>query len=76
MENKEAITIFCFIHRWIYIYNVIDILQNDNRSKFKGLCLIHVINFDIQVINRRLRTLCKQDLVEQSNNIIKIKINV
>ncbi len=54
MKNKEAITISRVVHRWIYIYSVMDILQSDNGSEFKGVCLTLATNFSTRVfINRR-----------------------
>ncbi len=30
IENKKALTITRVVNRWIYIYGLMDILQNDN----------------------------------------------
>ena len=56
MKNKEVITVSRVVHRWICIYGVIDILQSDNGSKFKGVCLALATNFGTRVINGRPRT--------------------
>lgn len=75
MGNKNAITVSRVLYRWIYIYDMMDILQSDNGFWFKGVYLVLATNFGIQVINRGPKTPCTQDLVEQSNGTVKIRIN-
>ena len=64
MENKEAITVSRVVHRWICIYGVMDILQSDNRSEFKEVCLALATNFGTCMINGRPQTPRTQCLVE------------
>lgn len=52
-----------------------DILQSDNRSEFKGVCLELVKSFGVRVINGRPRTPRTQGLVEQANGTVKSRIN-
>lgn len=52
-----------------------DILQSDNGSKFKGVCLELVISFGVHVINGRPRTPRTQGLSEQANGTVKTRIN-
>ena len=75
IENKETITVSQVIHRWICINGVMDILQSDNGSEFKGVCLALATNFGTLVINGRPRTPRTQGLVEQSNGTVKTRIN-
>ena len=75
MENKEAITVSQVVHRLICIYGVMDILQSNNGSEFKGVFLALATNFGILVINGRPQTPRTQGLVEQSNGIVKTRIN-
>ena len=51
LPNKEAITIATVVNQWICIYGAMDILQSDNGSKFKGVCLELVKSFNVRVIN-------------------------
>lgn len=75
MENKEAFTGSQVVHGWICIYGVIDILQSDNGSEFKGVCLALATNFDTRVINGRPQAPRIQGLVEQSNGTVITRIN-
>lgn len=52
-----------------------DILQSDNGSEFKGVCLELVKSFGIRVINGPPRTPRTQSLVEQANGTEKTRIN-
>ncbi len=52
-----------------------DILQSDNGSEFKRVCLEFVKSFGLRVINGRPRTLRTQGLVEQANGTVKTRIN-
>ena len=52
-----------------------DILQSDNGSDFKGVCLALATNFDARIINGQPRTPRIQDLIEQSNGTVKTPIN-
>ena len=52
-----------------------DILQSDNESEFKGVCLALATNFGTHVISGRPRTPRTQGLVEQSNGTVKTRIN-
>lgn len=36
MENKEAATVARVVHPWICTYAIMDILQSDNGTEFKG----------------------------------------
>lgn len=75
MENKEALAVSQIVHRWIRINGVMDILQSDNGSEFKGVCLALATNFGVHIINGQPRTLRTQGLVEQSNGTVKTRIN-
>ena len=37
MENEEAMKVSRVFHRWICIYGMMDILQSDKGSEFKGV---------------------------------------
>lgn len=63
------------MRRWIFIYGAMNILQSDNGSEFKGVCLELVKSFGIRVINGRPRTPQTQGLVEQANGTVKTRIN-
>ena len=75
MENKETIKVSRVVYRWIFIYGVMDILQSDNGSDFTRVFLALATNFDTRVINRQSRTPRTQGLVEQSNGVVKTRIN-
>ena len=75
MENKEAITVSRVVHWFICIYGVMDSLQSDNGSEFKGIYLALALNFGTSVINGWPRTQRTQNLVEQSNSSVKTRIN-
>ncbi len=75
MENKKVITVSRVVYRCICIYGVMDILQSDNGSEFKGVCFALATNFGIRIINRRPRTPRTHGLVEQSNGTVKTRIN-
>lgn len=76
MENKEAATVARVVHQWICTYGIMDILQSDNVTEFKGVCLELVRKYGIRVINGRPRTPRTQGLVEQSNKTVKDRILV
>ena len=75
LEDKEAFTVSRVVHRWICIYGVMDILQSDNGSEFKGVYFALATNFGARVINGRPQTPRTQGLVEQSNATVKTRIN-
>ena len=75
LPNKEAVTVAIAVNRWICIYGAMDILQSDNGSEFKGVCLELVKSFGVRVINGRPRTPRTQGLVEQANRTVKTRIN-
>ncbi len=75
LPNKEAVTVATSVHRWICIYGAMDILQSDNGSEFKGVCLDLVKSFGVRVINGRPRTPQSQGLAEHANGTIKTRIN-
>lgn len=62
------------VNRWICIFGAMDILQSDNGSEFKGVCLELVKSFGVRVINGRPRTPRTQGLVEQANGTVKFRI--
>lgn len=74
LPNKEAVTVASAVNRWICIYGAMNILQSDNGSEFKGVCLELVKSFVIRVINGRPRTPRTQGLVEQANGTVKTRI--
>lgn len=53
LPNKEAATVAQAVNRWICIFGAMDILQSDNGSKFKGVCLELVKSFGVCIINGR-----------------------
>lgn len=63
LPNKEAATVAQAINQRICIFGTMDILQSDNASEFKGVCLELVKSFGVRVINDRPRTPQTQDLV-------------
>lgn len=75
MENKEALAVSQIVHRWIRINGVMEILQSDNGSEVKGVCLALATNFGVHIIIGRPRTPRTQGLVEQSNGTVKTRIN-
>ena len=52
-----------------------DILQSDNGSEFKGVCLELMKSFGVRIINGQPRTPRTQSLVEQVNGTVKTRIN-
>ncbi len=75
IENNKAITVSRVVHRWICIYCVMDILQTDNRSDLKGLYFALATKLSTRIINRRPWTPLTEGLIEQSNGIVKTRIN-
>ena len=75
MANKEAPTVAYHIHTWIAILGVFKILQSDNGTEFKGICLELMRRYGIKVINGRPRTPRTQGLIEQANRSVKSKIS-
>lgn len=75
LPNKEDVTVASAVNRWIFIFGAMEILQFDNGSEFKGVCLELVKSFGIRVINGRPRTPRTQGLVEQANETLKTRIN-
>ena len=53
-----------------------ELIQMDNGSEFKGVCLMLIKRFGIRVINGRPRRPQTQGLVEQSNGVAKTKLGV
>lgn len=56
MKNKKVITIFYVFHKQICIYSVMNILQSNNKLKFKEVYFALAIKFCINIINERART--------------------
>ena len=75
MINKKALIIAQKIHHWVAVLGVFEILQSDNDSEFKDVCLELMRRYGIKVINERLRTPRTQSLVEKANASVKNKIN-
>ena len=75
MKNKEASTVARCIHHWIAVLGIFEILQSDNGSEFKGICLELMTRYGITVINGRPRTPRTQGLIEQANGVVKARIN-
>ena len=63
MPDKESSTVAHVVHRWICWLGVMDILQNDNGTEFKGVCEELLLRFGIKVINGQPRTPRTQGLV-------------
>ncbi len=76
LPNKEAVTVATTVNQWICIYGAIDILQSDNGSEFKRVCIELVKSFGVRVINGRPRTPRTQGLFEQANGKVETRINV
>ena len=74
MTNKEAATVARHVHTWISILGIFEILQSDNGSEFKGICLELMRRYGIKVINGRPRTSRTQGLIEQANGTVKNRI--
>ena len=74
MTNKEASIVARYIYTWIAILGSFEILQLDNGSEFKGICLELMRRYDIKIINGRPRTPRTQGLIEQANRSVKLKI--
>ncbi len=74
MANKEAPTVARHIHTWISILGVFEILQSDNGTEFKGICLELMRRYGVKVINGRPRTPRTQGLIEQANGTVKTRI--
>lgn len=75
MTNKEAATVARHVHTWISILGISEILQSDNGSEFKGICLELMRRYGIKVINGRPRTPRTQGLIEQANGTVKNRIS-
>ena len=50
LPNKEAVIVATAVNRWICIYGAMDILQSDNGSEFKRVCLELVKSFGVRLI--------------------------
>lgn len=74
MKNKESSTVARVVHHWIYWLGVMEILQSDNGTEFKGVCEELLFRYGVKVINGRPRTPRTQCLVEQANNTVKKRI--
>ena len=74
MRNKESMTVARMLHHWICWLGVMEILQSDNGTEFKGVCEELLLRYGIKVINGRPRTPRTQGLVEQANGTVKKRI--
>lgn len=74
MKNKEAATVARKVHHWLAILGIFEILQSDNGTEFKGICLELMRRYGVRVINGRPRTPRTQGLVEQANGTVKTRI--
>lgn len=74
MPNKKVSIVARCLETYIVHVGVSDIVQCDNRKKFKGAALILLKNYRVKVINGRPQTSCTQGLVEQANGVMKDKI--
>ena len=75
MKDKEAPTVARCMHHWIAVLGIFEILQSDNGSEFKGICLELMRRYGVKVINGRPRTPRTQGLVEQANGTVKNRIS-
>ena len=75
MKDKEAPTLARCMHHWIAVLGIFEILQSDNESEFKGICLELMRRYGVKVINGCLRTPRTQGLVEQANGTVKNRIS-
>ena len=75
MKDKEAPIVARCMHHWIAVLGIFEILQSDNGSEFKGICLELMRRYGVKVINGRPRTPRTQSLVEQANGIVKNRIS-
>lgn len=74
IKNKESLTIARILHHWVCWLGVMEILQSDNGSEFKGVCEELLLRYGIKVINGRPRTPRTQGLIEQANSTVKKRI--
>ena len=74
MPDKESATVAQMMHQWVCWLGVMEILQSDNGSEFKGVCEELLFRYGIKVINGRPRTPRTQGLVEQANGTVKKRI--
>ena len=74
MKDKEAPSVAYNIYHWIATLGIFEILQSDNGSEFKGICLELIRRYGVKVINGRPRTPRTQGLVEQANGTVKTRI--
>lgn len=76
LPNKATVTITTTINQQICIYSAMDVLQFNNGSEFKEVCLELIKSFSICIINSQLWTPQTQSLMEQANRMVKIYINI
>ena len=74
MQNKESSTVARVVHKWICWLGIMEILQSDNGTEFKGVCEELLLRYGVKVINGRPRTPRTQGLVEQANGTVKARI--
>ena len=74
MRNKESSTVARMVHHWICWLGIMEIIQSDNGTEFKGVCEELLLRYGVKVINGRPRTPRTQGLVEQANGTVKKRI--
>lgn len=73
-KSKKASEIAYYIGLFVYHLGVPEILQCDNGQEFKGLLLVFLKKHNIKLINGYLCTPRTQKLVEQTNTMVKNKL--
>ena len=74
LPKKEAYYVARKVHEWITAFGIMEILQSDNGTEFKGVCQALLLRYGVKVINGRPRTPRTQGLVEQANGTVKERI--
>ena len=74
LPKKEPYFVARKVHKWITSFGIMEILQSDNGTEFKGVCAELLLRYGVKIINGRPRTPRTQGLVEQANGTVKHKI--
>ncbi len=73
--NKKASTFAQFLYLFILHYGIPDMIQCNNGIEFKGVVILFLARYGIEIMNDRPQTQRTQGLVEQANGIIKDKLS-
>ena len=74
MRNKKVSSVIKCLNFYKIYVDIFNIVQCDNGKKFKKISLMFLKNNDIKMINGRFRTPRTQELIEQTNEVMKNKI--